>query len=192
LKLELFGPEKLCQPITLEDLTPDDLECLEHGHFQLLNSRDRAGRAVCPVPGDVFLALGASWHGNNYLKLVESLKQRFGVRFAFMVHDLIPVLWPEYVVSSIREPYLAWLTPMLRAADVVFTNSEATTADVLDFAAQAGIVVPAPKIVPIGVTFRKRTPLPSPLLRPYVLMVSTIEIRKNHALMLKVWRRLIA
>ncbi|HQT88649.1 MAG TPA: glycosyltransferase family 1 protein [Acidiphilium sp.] len=153
---------------------------------------DRAGAAVSPMPGDVFLALGASWQGGYYPNLVESLKQRFGVRFAFMIYDLIPILWPEFVMARIREPYQAWITPMLRAADVVFTISETTTADVLDFATQAGISVPVTKIVPIGVTFPDRSPVPPPLSRPYVLMVSTIEIRKNHALMFKVWRRLMA
>lgn len=152
---------------------------------------DRAGAAVSPMPGDVFLALGASWQGGYYPSLVESLKQRFGVRFAFMVYDLIPILWPEFVMARIREPYQAWITPMLRAADVVFTISETTTADVLDFAARAGITVPVTKIVPIGVTFPDRSSIPPPLSRPYVLMVSTIEIRKNHALMFKVWRRLM-
>jgi glycosyltransferase involved in cell wall biosynthesis len=153
---------------------------------------DRAVAAVRPEPGDVFFALGASWQGGYYPTLVESLKRRFDVRFAFMVYDLIPVLWPEFVMARIREPYLAWLTPMLRAADVVFTISDATTTDVLDFAAQVGITVPVTKIVPIGVTFPDRTPMPAPLSRPYVLIVSTIEIRKNHALIFKVWRRLMA
>jgi glycosyltransferase involved in cell wall biosynthesis len=156
------------------------------------SSTDHAGSAVKPEPGDVFLALGASWQGGYYPALVESLKRRFGVRFAFMVYDLIPILWPEFVMARIREPYRAWLTPMLRAADIVFTISEATTNDVLAFAAQAGIRVPATQIVPIGVTFPERTSQPAPVSRPYVLMVSTIEIRKNHALIFKVWRRLMA
>ena len=46
MKLELFGPEKLCRPITLDDLDPDDIECLMNGHLQLLNKRDQAGRDV--------------------------------------------------------------------------------------------------------------------------------------------------
>ncbi len=156
------------------------------------SSNDHAGSAVKPELGDVFLALGASWQGGYYPTLVESVKRRFGVRFAFMVYDLIPILWPEFVMARIREPYQAWLTPMLRAADIVFTISEATTNDVLAFAAQAGIRVPATQIVPIGVTFPERTSRSAPVSRPYVLIVSTIEIRKNHALIFKVWRRLMA
>lgn len=46
LKLELFGEDKLCRAILLEDLSKDDLACLENGHVQFLQQRDQAGRAV--------------------------------------------------------------------------------------------------------------------------------------------------
>ena len=48
-KLELFGEDRLCRPITLDDLDEDDLACLRNGHMQWLRSRDRAGRAVIVV-----------------------------------------------------------------------------------------------------------------------------------------------
>lgn len=45
-KLRLFGPDKLCKDITLHDFNEADLACLQVGFFQLLQTRDRAGRAV--------------------------------------------------------------------------------------------------------------------------------------------------
>jgi hypothetical protein len=51
-KLELFGPTKLCKEITLDDLTPDDMECLENGHMQLMPVRDRSDRAVIVYIGN--------------------------------------------------------------------------------------------------------------------------------------------
>lgn len=45
-KLELFGPERLGREIHMDDLDDDDLACLESGFAQVLDSRDRAGRAV--------------------------------------------------------------------------------------------------------------------------------------------------
>jgi hypothetical protein len=45
-KEELFGAEKLCKDIALDDLTQDDVEFLGNGAWQLLPTRDRAGRAV--------------------------------------------------------------------------------------------------------------------------------------------------
>jgi hypothetical protein len=45
-KLDLFGLEKLCQRISLQDLNEDDTQVLMRGYTQLLPHRDRAGRAV--------------------------------------------------------------------------------------------------------------------------------------------------
>jgi hypothetical protein len=48
-KLSLFGREKLCKPITLDDLQKEDLTILKKGYFQMLPERDGAGRAVWVV-----------------------------------------------------------------------------------------------------------------------------------------------
>lgn len=53
IKLELFGASKLCREITLQDLSPEDRECLSNGHFQVLPTRDRAGRAVFMILSDI-------------------------------------------------------------------------------------------------------------------------------------------
>jgi hypothetical protein len=45
-KLELFGREKVGRDIRVDDLDKDDIACLESGYAQVLNKRDRAGRAI--------------------------------------------------------------------------------------------------------------------------------------------------
>lgn len=50
-KLGLFGKEKLCKDITIDDLDRDDLATLKSGFMQIFPVRDRAGRAVfCLLP----------------------------------------------------------------------------------------------------------------------------------------------
>ena len=46
VKLELFGPSKLSKDITLKDMSMSDVKTLEKGFYQLLGTRDRAGRAI--------------------------------------------------------------------------------------------------------------------------------------------------
>jgi hypothetical protein len=46
IKREQFRAEKLCKDITLEDMGPADLKCIDNGHVQLLPIRDRAGRLI--------------------------------------------------------------------------------------------------------------------------------------------------
>jgi hypothetical protein len=48
-KRMLFGEEKLVKKLTLDDLTPDDLEELETGAFQQLPEKDRCGRPICHI-----------------------------------------------------------------------------------------------------------------------------------------------
>jgi hypothetical protein len=49
VKLVMFGAEKLCKDIKLEDLSPEDLLCLDKLHMQFLANRDPAGRLVLVV-----------------------------------------------------------------------------------------------------------------------------------------------
>jgi hypothetical protein len=46
IKLELFGRDKLGRDIRVDDLNEDDIACLESGYAQVLNARDRSGRAI--------------------------------------------------------------------------------------------------------------------------------------------------
>ena len=47
LKFHLFGSEKLCKDITLNDLDKEDMKTLKAGFMQVLPARDSAGRAIC-------------------------------------------------------------------------------------------------------------------------------------------------
>jgi len=151
-----------------------------------------AGMQVDPQPGDIVLALGASWQTGYYPSMIAAMKQSFGIRFAFMIYDLIPLLYPEFVSISLREAFGSWLWPMLGIADTVFTISGATLADIVAATIRHGHTVPIPTVVPIGVKFPDRDIRPTPLPNPYVLIVSTIEIRKNHSLLFRIWRRMLA
>ena len=46
VKLELFGIDRLTKTITLDDLDPEDMECLNSGFCTILPLQDRAGRTV--------------------------------------------------------------------------------------------------------------------------------------------------
>jgi glycosyltransferase involved in cell wall biosynthesis len=87
-------------------------------------------------------------------------------------------------------------------ADVVLTISAATARDVSQYAQSAKLVLrAAPTPIPIGTGFKeysasrpRASDKPSSRLPPansYVLVVSTIEARKNHLLLFRVWRRLL-
>ena len=49
IKLQLFGQEKLCKDITLQDFDQDDMMCMKSGYIQLLPIRDQSGRVALSI-----------------------------------------------------------------------------------------------------------------------------------------------
>jgi glycosyltransferase involved in cell wall biosynthesis len=100
--------------------------------------------------------------------------QRAGVR-STMVHDLVPLRFPEWVTPRTRRMHGAKYAHAARTCDVVFVNSEFTANEVRELLGVGNVVVapPAPADV-----FRREGDA-ADLGRPYVLTVATLEPRKN-------------
>lgn len=144
---------------------------------------------------DVLCALGAPWHDANYGDRVAQLKRATGMRFAMLVHDLIPLVRPEYFEAGRAPNFGKVIAGTLPIADIILTNSKSTAVDVARWAKQRGISLRSePRHVPIGTGFKRPAPgiLPSALVpNEYVLFVSTIEVRKNHLQAFRIWCRML-
>ncbi|HLZ65085.1 MAG TPA: glycosyltransferase family 1 protein [Aliidongia sp.] len=150
-------------------------------------------------PGDVLLVLGAPWSHPNYGALVHAQRERYGLRIALLIHDLIPLRRPEWCERGLVRLFRAWFDGVFPLADHLFAVSKATASDVEHYAREHGVALSGPVIpVPIGTGFGAKAPavpvpptarLPAP--GSYALIVSTIEVRKNHLLLFRVWRRLL-
>ncbi|MFT9382251.1 glycosyltransferase family 4 protein [Gluconobacter sp.] len=146
-------------------------------------------------PGDVFLTLGAPWHHQNYIHTIRWMRDNLRMSYGLLMHDLVPVRCPEWCDRGIITTFRAWHRAMLPLADVIFANSKATAADVQSYLTEQDIgtsITVQP--IPLGTGFGL-TDIPvatEPLVNgSYVLFVSTLEARKNHALLFRVWRRLL-
>jgi glycosyltransferase involved in cell wall biosynthesis len=145
--------------------------------------------------GDVLCALGAPWHDGNYADRVAELTARTGMRFAMLVHDLIPLVRPEYFELGRAPEFGKVMRETLPLADAILTNSWSTARDVVAWTAGQSLPLKCrPRAVPIGTGFAR--PQPGPLPEPlsageFVLFVSTIETRKNHQQAFRVWCRLL-
>ena len=146
-------------------------------------------------PGDILCALGAPWHHAAYAEFLTKILSRTKMRFALLVHDLIPLLCPEFFEAGRAPHFEKVLLETLPLADTLMTNSRSTARDVLRWAADKGLSLKAtPQAIPIGTGFSRPPPgvLPAGLEhRGYVLFVSTIEIRKNHLQAFRVWCRML-
>jgi len=178
---------------------------LRHGAAAVARLRPRAAMVEADAsqfadlvrPGDVLVVLGAPWSSPDYAGLIARTKKRFGLHFAILVFDIIPIRRPEWCDPGLVRLFRAWFASVLPQADVVMAISRATAADVERFAAASAIALRAPvRIVPMGSGFALASTLPNaqadlPPASSYALCVATIEARKNHALLFRVWRRLL-
>lgn len=145
-------------------------------------------------PGDVLGAFGSPWSAPGQPARMARDAAATGARIAVLVHDMIPLQRPEFCDRVQIAAFAAHMRAALPVADVVFANSHATAAAVAAWSAHEGLPLRgSPCVVPVGMQ-----PLPAPAalpegLRPgdYVLMVGTLEARKNHWLAFRAWRRLL-
>jgi glycosyltransferase involved in cell wall biosynthesis len=145
--------------------------------------------------GDVLLGLAAPW-GSQHMARALAARERHGLRYAMLIYDLIPVMRPEFSVAALTRRYREWARAMMPVCDVPMAISQATRRDVERFAAREGFALRAPvAVVPVGTGFPAGPPhgamQPAVPGEPFVLCVSTIEVRKNHLLLFRVWRRLV-
>jgi len=160
-----------------------------------LGTETTGGVAAAMAPGDVLFGLAAPWSSEHMQHATAAVRDR-GVRYATLVYDMIPVVRPEFAGVSVARRFGAWAQGLLPLADVTMAISHATRRDIEGYAARDGFALRAPvRVVPLGTGFpsvpASAADAESAPDEPYVLCVSTIEVRKNHLLLFRAWRRLI-
>lgn len=137
--------------------------------------------------GSLLLNIGHS--GPEQRQYTRWLRRK-GLRPVFMVHDVIPVTHPEYCRPLEQQRHARRLDTMLSTAAAVITNSRATLQALSTYAISRGLIMPPATSAPLAAAFTAVSDR-RPLRDPYFVMLSTIEPRKNHWMILQVWRRLI-
>ena len=138
--------------------------------------------------GSMLLNIGHS--GPEQPQYVAWLRRR-GLRPVFMIHDVIPVTHPEYCRPPERQRHMRRLDAVLGTAHAIITNSRATLQAVSEYARHRGLAMPPTIAAPLAAAAFSADSEQRPLAEPYFVMLSTIEPRKNHWMILQVWRRLV-
>jgi glycosyltransferase involved in cell wall biosynthesis len=142
-----------------------------------------------PRPGMIYLNVGhTGLHDSSLTRWIS----KYEVRAIHLVHDLIPITHPQFCRAGEAQKHADRIRNALESATGIIGNSKATLDDLANFASTIGH--PMPPILPArisGVQIPERI-IPRKLARPYFIVIGTIEGRKNHLLLLKVWRRLVS
>jgi glycosyltransferase involved in cell wall biosynthesis len=179
-----------------KELSRDEVE---HARLiDVMRSATSIGHVYEPVAGDTLLLLGAFWVLQNIVERIIFLRRK-GVHVGTLIHDIIPITHPEFCEKSLTEAFKACVFRVFSLTDFILTLSDHSGRYVRDFIVKNHI-----PCVPIR-TLRSahkswdapdRTAALSPAVarlikEDYVLYVSTIEIRKNHNYLFRIWKRLI-
>ncbi len=165
-----------------QDGNPSDCRRLA---MVLLARTALAGAPHAGPDGAVYL-LVSHRHLQRRAALARALR-RSGAAFATLLHDVIPMTHPEFVRPGDGARHAERVATAALLANGVIVNSWATAASLARYL-PGGCPL---HVAPLGVTAVAPAEPEAPSERPYFLCVGTIEPRKNHLMLLQVWRRLV-
>src|ERR1700712_5456262 len=120
--------------------------------------------------------------------LVQKILKREQARFLCLVHDLIPIEYPEYARVSGDRQHRQRIATIAELADGVIVNSVATGESLRPWLDHTGRMVDL-RVALLGTEpLAVAEPFRAKDGRPYFVCIGTIEPRKNHLLLLNLWR----
>lgn len=155
------------------------------------------GEVICLGPGDTLVCAGSGWTHTN-IEAIAAAKAEAQFRLAVVCYDIAPLLFPQFFKPhdvAVTNRY--WETAFA-SADVVVVNAGAIAQDVRAYCERKGLALRRLAVVALGSTPAGLSA--SPTARPpvglacgrYALFVSTIEPRKGHDMLYRVWLDLLA
>lgn len=181
------------RPVTATSATPDHATSKAGG---LANS------SIAPTSADLFFSIGLQWHYGAIH--AYNLKRATGVRVVEACYDTIPIDFPEYAGSA-KQPFAEHFICIAHTADIVFAISDTSRNDLTAFYERVGFLhVPTIRTVHLATPKVHQTATPAAGLGidergklewlsrngNFILYVSTFETRKNHRLLLQLWKEL--
>jgi glycosyltransferase involved in cell wall biosynthesis len=154
------------------------------------------GEAFDLGPDCILVSAGNDWSYKN-IDHIAVLKARCGFRYVVLCHDLILIQFPELVGTRASEFVRNYWEAAFRLSDLIICTSRKVEDDVRAFCQASGIPLGSTALVPLGAdpaSFHSaaESPLPAGVERDrYILFVSSLEARKGHDLLIRVWNKLV-
>lgn len=148
-------------------------------------------------PGTVLLPEGAIYlnvaqHAFEFARYFSWLDRRPDVLPVFLVHDLLPLDWPEYFRPGYQNRFERRWHTIARHGRALITTSNAVKTRIEIELKRRGLPQRPIHMAPLPSPLAGSEPPQDGALQavPYFVVVGTLEPRKNHLLLLNVWRRM--
>jgi len=150
-----------------------------------LNKIERSMRGVVKSPfssNDVVLVMGSIWLG-HFIDDLNVVKKEHGFKLVHFAFDMIPSKLPGFVVPWLPKVFTKYHKKAFSIADGIVSISQSTALDIKEFMNLNGLELTAKvKVVRIGESIDDSKEKAVKGVKPgYILSVSTVEARKNHA-----------
>lgn len=149
--------------------------------------------------GTVFFDLDAAWMCRVKRSYLLPIIKRQGAKIIAHIYDIISVTHPQFCLERGVYNFMDFIGAHLQYADRIIVNAKATVDELKKLCRRLGCRLPECSVVPLGADFGENRVIedrevPGELVRlandrPYILMVGTIEPRKNHRLLLDAYER---
>lgn len=147
--------------------------------------------------GAVFFDLDAAWMCRMKRSYLLPIIKEQGATIVAHIYDIISITHPQYCLERGVYNFMDFIGAHLQYADLIISNAQATVDELAKLAKDTCCSLPKCHVVPLGSDFHDNgavqdSEVPDALAKtvkqaPYLLMVGTIEPRKNHKLLLRAY-----
>jgi glycosyltransferase involved in cell wall biosynthesis len=159
--------------------------------FRYAKRQSHSPDATAIPEGAIYLNIAQ--HAMEHAEFFAWLNNRSDLQRVFFLHDLLPLDYPEFWWSKHEALFERRIKVMAEHASALITSSKAVRARAkIEMARRGKPDIPIFALpLPSPIEMIGDPPTPSELGKTaYFLMIGTIEARKNHVLILNIWREL--
>ena len=149
--------------------------------------------------GTTFFDLDASWMCRMKRSYLLPILKQQGARVIAHIYDIISITHPQFCLERGVYNFMDFIGAHLQYADKIITNARATVTELEMLTSRIGSKLPECVVVPLGADFKENKTVTDEEVsgelvkivkeKPFILMVGTIEPRKNHKLLLDAYDR---
>lgn len=143
--------------------------------------------------GEIFFDLDAVWMSKVKRSYILPIIRSKGVKIIAHIYDIIPITHPQFCLERNVYNFMDYISSHLLYADEIIVNAKATQKQIMGLCEKLNITCPKTEVIPLGanygsnkksVTNSVSEKIKKAAEKPFVLMVGTIEPRKNHKMLL--------